>query len=144
MNKKTINYMGVVISAIQLLLIAIPFVFEYLSKSKALLMRHLYTKKLDHLNTILDVTHRNIYATIILIITVTLLFILIKNANIKLKDFIVNVILVLVLVFMLSFDLFSAKLTFTYSIIILAFVWMLDIIKLFMKINFRKKYKNFN
>lgn len=144
MGKRKVNYMGIVISVVQLLLLALPFVFEYLSKKKPLVMRHLYTKKLEHLSTILDTPYRNIYAAIIIIIAVVVLFLLIKKANIKLKDFIFNWILTSVLIFMLSFDLFGAKITFTYSIGVLTILWILDIIRLFVKINFEKNYTMFS
>ena len=143
MGKRKINYTGIIISVIQLLLLALPFIFEYLSKVKPLVMRHLYTKKLEHLSTILDASNRNIYAAIIIIMAAVFLFLLIKKANIRINDFIFNWILTSILVFMLSFDLFSNKITFTYSIGILFLVWILDIVRLFVKIAFTNKYKMF-
>lgn len=144
MGKRKINLTGIVISVFQFILLALPFIFEYLSKKKPLVMRHIYTKKLEHLSGVLDASYRNIYAAIIIIIAAIVLFVLIKNANIKLKDFIFNWLVVSLLTCMLSFSLFADKMTYSYSIAILVVVWILDIIKLFVKINFVNKYRMFS
>lgn len=143
MGKRKINYMGIVMSIIQVLLLALPFVFEYLSKKKPLVMRHLYTKKLEHLSGVLDASYKNIYAAIIIIIAAIVLFILIKNANVKLIDFAFNWLLVTLVVSMLSFELFATKITYTYSIGILVLVWFIDIIRLFLKVHFANKLNMF-
>lgn len=143
MGKRKINYMVIVLSVVQVLLLALPFVFEYLTKKKPLVMRHIYTRKLEHLSTILDASYRNLYAAIVIILAAIFLFVLIKNANIKVKDFIGNWILASILVSMLSFDLFSSKMTYTYDIGILLIVWTIDLIKLHVKVNFARRYRMF-